>query len=269
MSAVAFRFVDGGQCGASRCRQSAAAGDALLIDEELFDRGHRGDLGLEFGELIAQQIEARVAILGGGFQRLETPAAVPVALEEFCDLAEHPQVRQVLVQHLALRAAIHQALEFLLAMDFDEELRQFAQCLERHHLAVHIGARTAVRADHPPHHEIAVVFDCLRLEPGLRCAWKRVKTRRDFGALRALAHDVAAGAAAGNEQQRIDDDGFAGAGLAGERREAGPKFEFRLIDEHEIAQLQVGEHGPNRRRAGHFGRRTPPRPQCSFERSSR
>ncbi len=49
-------------------------------------------------------------------------------------------------------------------------------------------------------------------------------------------------AAARDEQQRIDDDGFAGAGLAGQRRQAGFEFEFRLIDQHEIAQLKVGEH---------------------------
>jgi len=47
-----------------------------------------------------------------------------------------------------------------------------------------------------------------------------------------LAHHVARAAAAGDQQQRIDDDGFAGAGLAGERSEAGFEFDFGLIDQH-------------------------------------
>ena len=86
------------------------------------------------------------------------------------------------------------------------------------------------------------MLDRLRLEPGFRGGGKGGETRRHLGAFRALAHDVAAGAAAGDEQQRVDDDGFAGAGFAGQRGEAGFEFELGLIDEHEIAQLKVGEH---------------------------
>ncbi len=37
-----------------------------------------------------------------------------------------------------------------------------------------------------------------------------------------------AAAAAGDQQQCVDHDGFAGAGLAGEGREAGTEFELRL-----------------------------------------
>ena len=52
--------------GARRLRQAAAAGDALLLHEQLFDRRHRRHFGLELGQLIAQQIETRFAVLGGG-----------------------------------------------------------------------------------------------------------------------------------------------------------------------------------------------------------
>ena len=146
------------------------------------------------------------------------------------------------VEHFALGAAIHQALEFLLAVDFDQVLRQFPQCLNRYHLAVHIGSRTAVRADHPAQHDFAVAVDALRFEPGFGRLRKGVETRGDLGALGAAAHDVPAGAAAGNEQERIDDDGLTGAGFAGEGREAGFEFEFGLIDDDQIAQLQVRQH---------------------------
>ena len=80
MGAVAFRFVYGRQCGASRLRDTAAARDALAVDEELFDCIRRGDLRVQLGQLIAQQIEARLPILGGGFERLEFAAAGAVML---------------------------------------------------------------------------------------------------------------------------------------------------------------------------------------------
>jgi len=36
-----------------------------------------------------------------------------------------------------------------------------------------------------------------------------------------------------DEQQGVDDDGLTGAGLAGQRGEAGVKLELRLIDQHQ------------------------------------
>ena len=70
-------------------------------------------------------------------------------------------------------------------------------------------------------------------------------SRRAFlglGAFGALTHDVPAGAAAGNQQQCIHHDGLAGAGLAGECAQAGAEFQFGLIDDHQIAQLQMSQH---------------------------
>src|ERR1700721_3703994 len=96
MRAVAVRLVGGGQRGARRRRQPAAAGNALLLDEQLFDGGHGGDLRLEFGELIAQEIEARAAILGGGLERLEVAAAQAIALVTIGTAARGAGCRTVL-----------------------------------------------------------------------------------------------------------------------------------------------------------------------------
>ena len=69
------------------------------------------------------------------------------------------------IEQLALRAALHQMLEFLLPVDFDQIFGELAQRLNRNHLAVDVGARAAVRADQPAHHDFAIVLDRLRLEP--------------------------------------------------------------------------------------------------------
>ena len=85
-----------------------------------------------------------------------------------------------------------------------------------------------------------------------------------------MAHDVPGRAAAGDEQQRVDHDGLARAGLAGERGEAGPNSSSAVVDDHEIAQLKVGEHGHmSAYRAIAAACRKPPRPQRSLERSRR
>jgi hypothetical protein len=50
--------------------------------------------------------------------------------------------------------------------------------------------------------------------------------------------DFGAGAAAGKKLQGVNDDRFAGAGLAGQHRKARPPFEFDGVDDGEVADLQ-------------------------------
>ena len=79
-----------------------------------------------------------------------------------------------------------------------------------------------------------------------------------------MAKHVGTRAAAERQHHRIHDDGLAGAGFTGERREAALELELGGIDDREVADLQVREHlSIPRRRSG------PLRPQCSFERSRR
>jgi len=91
--------------------------------------------------------------------------------------------------------------------------------------------------------------------------------RRDLGALRTVAHGAAVGSSADREQQRIHQDRLPGAGLAGEYGESGPELDLHGLDDREIANLQVAEHGAAQATGG-WASRTP-RPQCSFERSIR
>ena len=67
--------------------------------------------------------------------------------------------------------------------------------------------------------------------------------RGDFGALGAVTHDFGAGASAGREQQRIDQDRFAGAGLAGEHGQARAELQLDGVDDREVADLNMQQHG--------------------------
>ena len=140
-------------------------------------------------------------------------------------------------------------LKLLLAVDFDQEFGELAQRLNRHQLAVDVGARAAVRADHAAHDDLAVVLDRLRLEPAQGTLGEPREAGGDFGALGAVsARRRRRRGLPAIEQQRIDHDGFAGAGFAGQRGEARSELELRLIDDDEIAQLKMREHAGFSRR---------------------
>ena len=160
------------------------------------------------------------------------------------------------IDDLALRVAADEGLEFLLAVDVDQVLAELAHALRGQRLAVHVLARAAVAADHAPQHEFAVRrFDRLLVEPAaqrsIRCGFE---CRRDFRALRAVAKHVGTRAAAERQHHRVHDDGLAGAGFAGERREAALELELGRVDHREVADLQVREHlSIPRRRSGRCG----------------
>ena len=59
----------------------------------------------------------------------------------------------------------------------------------------------------------------------------------------AVADEAAVAARAKRKRERVEKDRFAGAGLAGDDREAGGKFEIELVDQHHIADGEAREHG--------------------------
>jgi hypothetical protein len=63
----------------------------------------------------------------------------------------------------------------------------------------------------------------------------------DVGLGRAFAHHAGVAAPAQRQLQRIDQDRLAGAGLAGEDREAG-ELEFDRVDDDEVADGQCAQH---------------------------
>ena len=229
---------------------------------------------LELAEVITQQFEARFAILrrrGGAIALLAQlgPGAVLRG-----DRIEQLAIVTAQIEQLALRGALHQRLIFHLAVDIDERLAKLTQCLHRQCLAVDVGARAAVRADYSPqHYGLIFVLDRLLGEPGAR---SRVVGNRkrggDLGAVGAMPNDFSTGATASGEQQGVDQDRLAGAGFAGEHRQAGGELQLGGIDDCEIADLDVEEHGARQSSdlaCDSAGGTRSPRPQRNLERRMR
>jgi hypothetical protein len=212
--------------------------------------------GLELADLVAQKLEPCAAVAGHRGKRVPLLTVLPPRRGERLDFARERARNAMGIDDLPLHVAAHKGLEFLLAVDVDQELAELAYALCGQRLAVHVLARAPVPADDTPQHELTVRrFDRLFLEPaaeqGAGCG---LECRRDFRALRAVAKHVGTRAAAECQHHRIHDDGLAGAGFSRERREAALELELGRVDDREVPDLQVREHlSTPRRRSGRCG----------------
>ena len=124
--ARALLVVHGVERGARRLSEPPSAGDALLFGEQRLDIGGGGDLALELGELVAQQLEPRLAVLGSRPERFEFGAAGAVATVQIGNGGNACRL-EARIEEFALRAALHQVLVLLLAMNLDEQIGELAQ----------------------------------------------------------------------------------------------------------------------------------------------
>ena len=70
-----------------------------------------------------------------------------------------------------------------------------------------------------------------------------VERRRHLPLLGAVAHQARVAAAAERERERIEQDRLAGAGLAGQHRQAGRIVDVEPFDQDDVADREAGEHG--------------------------
>ncbi len=264
-----FRFAQQLQDLARAGSQPAMLRQPLALDSELLDLGGLQVQRFQLAEVIAQQLEPRFAVL----RRRGCAIALLAQLGPCAVLLgygiEQLAIVATLIEQLALRGALHQRLVFHLAVNVDERLAELPQCLDRHRLAVHIRARAAVSADYSPQHAFALVLDRLIGEPRARRSVIRDREScGDLGALGAVPYDFGTGAPAGREQQRVYEDRLAGTCFACEHREAGGELQLGGVDDCEIADLNMKEHGA-RQSCDCAGGTRSPRPQRSFERRMR
>ena len=168
--------------------------------------------------------------------------ALPVGprLPEFAALACEPAV---LVEQRELGGALQQRLVRVLAVHVEQELAEFAQLRQRHRGTVDVRLAAAAGVDGPAHQHARFVrvADVLRPHP-LDHRGSGAELGADLRARRAFAHHVGVGALAEREQQGVDEDGLARAGLAGEHGEAGREVEFERLDDDEVADCQRQQH---------------------------
>ena len=155
----------------------------------------------------------------------------------------------------------------MLAMDLDDGGADHPENLHADGLVVDEGARAPVRILHAAQDQVAVGVDLLGLgQPARRMVARQVEDGADLALRLAMAHEPAIAAAAERQCESVEEDGFAGAGLAGQHAEPVPKREVETVDQDNVANRQLDQHGGQRRlrRRGMRGR-----PSCGAVRGGR
>ena len=111
------------------------------------------------------------------------------------------------IEQLTLRLRFGQGLVFMLAMNIDQQIAEFAKLLNRHRPAVDPGARSARNIDHPSQQTLTVFGQFAALQELMRrsiiC---QQKLGADFGLGTALPYQPGVGPLAQNHGQRVDHD---------------------------------------------------------------
>ena len=143
------------------------------------------------------------------------------------------------VQQAALLVWPHDEPVLVLAMNVDERFRQPRKHRRRHCRAVHERPRTPLGTCGPAHEAIAFSLRVKRL----LLAQDRERLRL-AGNVELGTHIAASGAGANlrplhprpkHQRERIEQDGLASAGFAGDHREARAKLDVEPIHQHEVA----------------------------------
>ena len=131
----------------------------------------------------------------------------------------------------------------MLAVDVEQVIGHLAQLGHGGRAAVDPGPAAALCIHGPAQQQGGLVSgQAGRVQPGSQCGGE-VELGTDLGPRRALAHHAGIAPAAQGQLQRIDQNGLAGAGLAGEHREAGVEIELKRRHDDKVPQGQAAQHG--------------------------
>ena len=210
---------------------------------------------VQFVQLVSELLQALRAAGGARFRLVQCAAGRLPAGVGVGDGVQQRSGAGVAVQQRPLRGRSQQGLIGVLAVDVHQQLPELAQQAGRHRAAIDVRPRAAVGAHGAAQDAVAAVGQVVGIQPGQRCGHRRdVEHGRHLGLLGADPDRLGARAFAQGQQQRVHHQRFAGAGLAGQRGEAGFELELGRLDDGEIFDAQSDQH--------------PQPPQCSLVRSS-
>ena len=143
----------------------------------------------------------------------------------------------IAVEQGARAGGLHQALPGMLAVDVHQQAAECAQLGGRGRCAIDPAAALALAVDQAAQQQafFGVCFDAIFIQQ--RCQRRGdVEVGGDVCAAATLAHKAGIGACAHYQLQRIHQNGFACACLAGEHREAVVNIQIQRLHDHEILQ---------------------------------
>ncbi len=134
----------------------------------------------------------------------------------------------------------------MLAVQFDEETRHFAQQADADRLVVDEGLALAVGPELPAHDQRFAVLDLdIRIVEPLGQPLRQrgeFETGRNAGLVGAAPHQSAVGAIAQHQPQRVEQDRLARPGFARQHAQSPPEGQVERFDQHDVADGEAGQH---------------------------
>ncbi|ABU75922.1 hypothetical protein ESA_00639 [Cronobacter sakazakii ATCC BAA-894] len=182
-----------------------------------------------------QQLSTRGALLALLLMQGEIATALMPLAVALRHLRHELAFACIAIQQAFLMFGFKQKLVGVLTVNLNQQLAEFSQLRERHGGAVDKAARAAIAADDAAQQALAAVFKLVFFQPAQRGGGV---FQREAGAeIRAAgtgAHHIALRTATQTQTQRIDRNGFTGAGFAGDGGHPGVKVDFQFTNNSEI-----------------------------------
>ena len=140
------------------------------------------------------------------------------------------------VEQRAVRCGIDEGAFVMLAVNLDQSRAERAQHLHADRLVVDERASPAVGELRPPHDQL-VLADKIVVgqHAARRMVFGDIEGGDHLAVLGALAHQSRIAAGAEREREGVEQDRFAGTGLAGQRGETGSEIDIEPVDQNDVA----------------------------------
>ena len=132
------------------------------------------------------------------------------------------------VEHDDMFGRVEERLVLVLTVQIDQRRAELAQRGRRRERVVDERAAAALRGDLAPHDDFAAVGP--------------LEDRLDGRDLLAGPDEVGARPPADQQVDRLNDDGFAGAGFAGEDVQAGFELDLEAVDDRQMTHGEKTKH---------------------------
>ena len=147
------------------------------------------------------------------------------------------------VEQPAVGRSVDQRALVMLSMDLDQRRPQLLEDLRAHRLVVDEGARAAVDKLDPAQDQLVLGRDVvLAQQRARRMSRRQLEGRRHLPLLGTVTHQGGISARPERQREGVEQDRFAGAGFAGERREPRCEVDVEPIDQHDVSDRKPGQH---------------------------
>ena len=161
-------------------------------------------------------------------------------VEKAADFGSHSCRIRKFVDQGELAGIIEEGLLLMLAMDVEKQRRQLTQCRNGAGLVIDVDAIPFVGRDLAADNDVAAFrIQSKSIEVGADVGFKN---GFDDGAAFAGADHLAESFRTGKQSERVNDDGFSCAGLAGQEIETFFEVKLELIDQSKISNAKKPQH---------------------------